>query len=208
MLQLLDYFGIIVFAITGGLVAARRHVDIIGFMWLATITGIGGGTVRDLILNRPVFWVDAPLYLILCLLTGAAMFFTAHHLHRHFRLILWCDALGLAVFAVIGTEIAQHAGAPSVVCVLMGVMTATLGGIMRDLLAGVPSLILRREIYVTAAVAGSMTYLLLATTGLPETLAAMMAMTVGFSMRACALLYRLKLPGFNQKLRATQKEQN
>lgn len=199
LLQFLDYFGVIVFAITGCMVAARRRVDIIGFIWLAVVTAIGGGTLRDLILARPVFWLDQPFYLTLCLFTAIIMFFAAHWIHRQIRIILWFDAIGLAVFAVIGTQTAMETGAPVLVCLLMGVVTATLGGVFRDLLAGEPTLVMRREIYVTAAALSSSVLLVLDQTALPHNMAVAVAVIAGFGLRACALRYRMKLPGYSQR---------
>lgn len=196
MLQLLDYFGVIVFAVTGCLVAARKRVDLIGFIWLAIVTAIGGGTVRDLVLGVPVFWVHAPIYLILCLVTSGVMFFAAHWIQRQIRLILWFDAVGLAVFAVIGTQISLDSGANILTAMLLGVLTATLGGVLRDLLAGEPTLIMRREIYVTAASLSSGTYIALFFLGTPSGVAVLVAIMAGFMLRALALRYRLKLPGY------------
>jgi uncharacterized membrane protein YeiH len=196
LLALLDYLGTIVFAVTGCLVAARKGVDIIGFIWLGTVTAIGGGTVRDVILGRSVFWVNEPFYLILCVGSAIVLFFVAHWIHRHVRLVLWFDAVGLAVFAVIGTQISVIAGAAPVVCVLMGVLTATLGGVFRDLLAGEATLVMRREIYVTAAVVASVTFLILLEGGAGNDVATLAGIAAGFSLRALSLRYRLKLPGY------------
>jgi uncharacterized membrane protein YeiH len=181
---------------TGCMVAARRHVDIIGFIWLATVTAIGGGTVRDLILARPVFWLDQPFYLMLCVMTALVMFLSAHWVHRYMRLVLWGDALGLAVFAVIGTQIAVSADHTVLVCVLMGVLTATMGGVFRDLLAGEATLVLRKEIYVSAAVLSSAIYLMLHAIGAHENVVIPVAILAGFGLRAAALMYRLRLPGY------------
>jgi uncharacterized membrane protein YeiH len=196
MLQIMDYIGVVVFAMTGCLVAARRHVDIIGFIWLATVTAVGGGTVRDLILNRPVFWVENPFYLTLCFITALVMYLSAHYVHRHVRWVLWGDALGLAVFAVIGTQVAAAQNESILVAMLMGVLTATLGGVLRDLLAGEPTLVLRKEIYVTAAALSSGVYLILFFIGVGQAAAIPLAVLSGFMLRAAALRYRLRLPAY------------
>jgi uncharacterized membrane protein YeiH len=200
MMLWFDYLGVVVFAITGCLVAAKHRVDIVGFIWLATVTAVGGGTVRDLILARPVFWLDDPTYLWLCLATGVIMFFAAHWVHRRVRYLLWGDALGLAVFAVIGTQIALAEGATPLVTVVCGVITATLGGVLRDILAGEPTLIMRREIYVTAAVLSSVSYLLMQSLGVYDSLAAVGAIALGFGLRSLAIRYRLVLPGYRVRL--------
>lgn len=204
LLTFLDYSGVIVFAITGCLVAARRQLDIIGFIWLAIVTGIGGGTARDLILGRPVFWIEQPFYLTLCFATAVLMFFVAHWPEKQIRLILWFDAIGLAVFSVIGTQIAATTGAPFLVCILMGVITATLGGIIRDLLAGEPTLLMRREIYVTAAALSSVTWLVLHSIGVPSAIGIWIAVIAGFALRAAGLQYRLQLPGYGWIANASQ----
>src|SRR5690606_18631255 len=140
---LLDWFGIVVFAITGALVASRKQMDLVGFVLLGTVTGIGGGTVRDTLLGAlPVFWVREPGYLVACVLVSAAAFLLAHIPQSRYRLILWCDAVGMALFAVTGAEMALLAGAGAVVAIAMGVTTATFGGIIRDLLGGESPVIL------------------------------------------------------------------
>ena len=148
----LDLCGVGVFAASGALTASRKQMDLVGFCLIATVTGIGGGTLRDLLLDRgAVSWVNDPSTIVLCFAVAAALFFTAHHIESRFRALLWADAVGLAVFCVGGAEISLSAGAPALVAVLMGVMTATFGGILRDVLCAEVPLILRREIYATAA---------------------------------------------------------
>jgi uncharacterized membrane protein YeiH len=194
MLLWIDYAGIVVFAITGCLVAARKHLDIISFILLAIVTGIGGGTLRDMILNRTVFWVSEPIYLTLCVVTGILMFFFAQRIHRYHQWIVWGDAIGIAVFSVAGTRIAYDAGASYIVCVFMGVMTSIVGGIIRDILAGEPSLIVRKEIYATACVLGSVTFLSLYDV-VPEW-SVLLGMAATFILRAAAIVWRMQLPGY------------
>jgi len=196
-MQILDYAGVVVFAITGCLVAARKEVDLIGFGLLAIVTGIGGGTMRDVILDRtPVFWVANPDYLALCVITAILMFIFARHVEPWRKALVWADAVGIAVFTVIGTEAAQAAGAHWSVAVLMGVMTATFGGIIRDLLSHEPTLVMRREVYVTACFAGACVYLgLMRLTG-NTGLAVFLSMMTTFGIRAAAIHFRLSLPGY------------
>src|SRR5215211_6986596 len=128
---ILDWLGVVVFAVTGALVASRKQMDISGFALLGTVTGIGGGTLRDILLGQlPVFWVREPAYFISCVMVSAAVFFTAHIPQSRYRLLLWFDALGLALFAVVGAEKALAAGTGSVAAAAMGVITATVGGII------------------------------------------------------------------------------
>lgn len=190
----LDIIGITVFAITGCLVAARKHLDMISFILLGTVTGIGGGTLRDMMLDRAVFWVAQPKYLMICAVTSILMFFIAQRIDRYRSGILWGDAIGIAVFTVTGTSIALNAGAHWSVCIMMGTTTCIVGGILRDLLAGEPSLIVRKEIYATACVAGSAAFLI-AHLYMPG-MAVLLGMGTTFVIRAAAIYWRLQLPGY------------
>jgi uncharacterized membrane protein YeiH len=152
----LDWLGVIVFAVSGALVASRKQMDVVGFALLGTVTGIGGGTLRDLLLGQgPVFWVREPAYLIVCVIISGVVFVTAHIPQSRYRVLLWFDAIGLALFAVTGAERALLVGSGPVVAVAMGVITATFGGIIRDVLGNESPVVLSREIYVTAALAGA-----------------------------------------------------
>lgn len=152
----LDAAGVFVFALSGALTASRKELDIVGFLLVATVTGIGGGTARDLLLGRvPVFWVAQPEYLYVTAAAAILVYFTAHLVERRYPILLWADALGLALFAVLGARIALMTGTGPVVAVVMGVMTATMGGVIRDVLCGERPLILAKEIYATAAFAGA-----------------------------------------------------
>lgn len=191
----IDYAGVAVFAVTGCLVAAKKQLDIISFILLALVTGVGGGTLRDMMLGRlPVFWISEPNYLIVCIVTAAAMFFVARHVASYHRWIVWGDAIGIAVFTVIGTNIALNLGCSWPVCVVMGVITSIVGGIIRDVLAGEPSLIIRKEIYATACVLGALVFLVF-NHYLPGTGVALGIFST-FSLRAAAIHWRLQLPGY------------
>lgn len=195
ILTAIDYAGIAVFAVTGCLVAAKKQLDIVSFILLALVTGVGGGTLRDMMLgNLPVFWVREPAYLVDCIATAGIMFFVARHVASYHRWIVWGDAIGIAVFTVTGTKIALATGASWPVCIAMGVMTSIVGGIIRDVLAGEPSLIIRKEIYATACALGSAVFLL-ANGFLPE-YAALLGMASTFALRAAAIHWRLHLPGY------------
>jgi uncharacterized membrane protein YeiH len=156
---ILDWSGVIVFAISGALVASRKQMDIVGFVLLGTVTGIGGGTLRDVLLGaNPVFWINEPAYLVACVAVSGIVFFTAHIPQSRYKLLLWFDALGLGIFAVVGAEKALLMGAGPTVAIAMGVITATFGGILRDLLGAESPVVLSREIYVTAALAGAVSF--------------------------------------------------
>ena len=156
---ILDWSGVIVFAISGALVASRKQMDIVGFVLLGTVTGIGGGTLRDVLLgSNPVFWINAPAYLVACVAVSGIVFFTAHIPQSRYQVLLWFDALGLGIFAVVGAEKALLMGTGPTVAIAMGVITATFGGILRDLLGAESPVVLSREIYVTAALAGAASF--------------------------------------------------
>ncbi|MGC2857301.1 trimeric intracellular cation channel family protein [Novispirillum sp. DQ9] len=196
---IVDLVAVAVFAITGALVAARREMDPIGFVFLGTVTGIGGGTFRDLVLGiEPVFWVVQPAYLWTCIGASLATFWAARLLASRFRALLWLDAAGLGLFAITGTQKAVAMGAPAVVCVLMGVMTVAVGGLIRDIMAGEKPLLFHREIYATAAIAGAVSYLLLRAADLPEPLTALGGFAVGFGVRACAIAFGLSMPAYKR----------
>jgi len=196
----LDFLGTAVFAVTGALVASRKQMDIIGFMLLAVVTGVGGGSVRDTMLGAlPVFWVEEPLYLGICIAVAIGVFFLAHIPESRYRALLWLDGAGLAVFCVVGAEKALAAGASPFIAVAMGVATATLGGVIRDVLGGEVPLILRKEIYVTAALAGAATFVAIGALGLGGPLALCAGFAVCFAIRALALHYHWSLPVYRAR---------
>jgi uncharacterized membrane protein YeiH len=197
--SVLDWLGIVAFAVTGALVASRKRMDVIGFVVLGAATGVGGGTLRDVLLGLPVFWVREPAYLVTCALASVAVFFAAHIPQSRYRYLLWLDAVGLALFAVTGAEKAAHAGAGATVAVAMGVITATFGGIVRDLLGGESPVILSREIYASAAHAGAAILVVLTAAGAPRELAAGSGFAAALVIRAAALRYGWSLPRYRQR---------
>ncbi len=193
----LDWFGIMVFAISGALVASRKQMDLVGFALLATVTGIGGGTLRDILLGQlPVFWIQEPAYLVTCVLVSCVVFFTAHIPQSRYRLLLWFDAVGLALFSVAGAEKALLAGAGSTVAVAMGVITATFGGIIRDVLGTESPVVLSREVYVTAALLGAVVFVTATATGMPREIAIGTGLLAGLGLRGAALYWGWSLPRY------------
>ncbi|MDF1608330.1 trimeric intracellular cation channel family protein [Hoeflea sp. YIM 152468] len=189
-LDVLDYAGVAVFAATGALAASRKQLDMIGFGFMAAITGIGGGTFRDLVLGAtPVFWVEKPAYLIVCAVVAAIIYFTAHLVESRYRLLLWLDAVGLSAYAVMGAAKGLAlSGSPSV-AVVTGMMTATLGGILRDLLSGEPSVLMRPEIYVSAALVGAGGFVAASLLGAPLIAASGVGVVLAFAVRGGAIRY-------------------
>lgn len=196
----LDWFGVCVFAVSGALVASRKQMDIVGFAMLGSVTGIGGGTIRDVLLGiQPVFWVQQPAYLLTCVLVACATFFLAHIPQHRYRYLLWFDAVGLALFAVTGAGSALAHGSSPSIAVAMGVATATFGGIMRDILGGESPIILSQEIYITAALAGAAAFIALIGVGASQDLAVVLGFGAGFGLRAAALYWGLTLPRYRPR---------
>jgi uncharacterized membrane protein YeiH len=196
----LDWLGVIVFAVSGALVASRKQMDIVGFALLGVVTGIGGGTLRDILLDQlPVFWVRQPAYLIACVIVSGVVFLTAHVPQSRYRLLLWFDALGLSVFAVTGAERALLAGSGPTVAVAMGIVTATFGGVIRDVLGAEIPVVLSREIYVTAAFLGAIVLVGGLFSGLPREVAIGAGVAAGFALRGAALHWGWSLPRYKAR---------
>ncbi|WP_299656134.1 trimeric intracellular cation channel family protein [uncultured Jannaschia sp.] len=199
-MSLLDWFGVVVFAITGALVASRKEMDLTGFALLGTVTGIGGGTIRDLLLGiRPIFWVEDPRYVLFCVAVSALVFLTTPAITARRRLLLWFDAVGLALFAVTGAERALEAGTGAVVAVLMGMITATFGGIIRDVLGNESPAILSREVYATAALVGAAAFAMLMAVGVDREAAVIASVLAGFLVRSAALIFGWSLPRYRPR---------
>lgn len=193
-----DYAGVLVFALTGALAAARDRHDFVTFWFFAVVTGIGGGTLRDLLIGAEVFWVSDATYLGIGLAAALAVWFAAPHLERA-RTLLWLDALGLAVYAVIGAGKALALGVDPLVSVAMGVLTACFGGVIRDVLAGQPSVLLKRDIYVTAAILAGGLSVALAAWGVAPLWAGVAGAVAGFGLRGGAIQFGWALPAFSMK---------
>ena len=200
LLYWLDLAGVAVFAVSGALEAARKQLDLVGFLFVAAVTGIGGGTLRDVLLDRgPVFWVHEPVYLWVTSAAAVATFLIAPHIERRAVVLLWADALGMAVFCVLGARMALDAGAAPEVAVLMGTMTATFGGLIRDVVCTETPLLLRREIYATAAAAGAALLVAAEALGAGQPLATGLGLALAFAIRALALTWGLSLPVYRPR---------
>lgn len=197
----LDYASVLIFALTGALVASRGQLDPVGFIFFATLTGIGGGTLRDLVLGRdPVFWVGSPGILLLTAGAAIMVFFTAHLLESRYRALLWLDACALAVAVPAGVGVALEAGVSPVVTVVMGVMTGTFGGLMRDVVSNEVPLILKQgELYITAAFGGAFTAVLLMGLGCGRGWALILCAATVFALRGGSMIFGWKLPVYKAR---------
>ncbi|MFN3663491.1 trimeric intracellular cation channel family protein [Yoonia sp.] len=195
LLMVLDYAAVFVFALTGALVASRAQLDIVGFVFVASLTAVGGGTIRDVILNRDtVFWVADPTYILVAASAAVAVFWTAHLLESRYRTILWLDACALAIAVPAGVAVALALGQPWAIVVMMGIITGCMGGLMRDVVCNEVPLVLKQgELYVTCALAGGLSALLALAFALPTPLALLVCAGVTFALRAGSLLFGWKL---------------
>lgn len=194
-LAALDYAAVAVFGASGALAAARRRHDIVTFGFFAAITGVGGGSLRDLLIGAPVFWVDRPGYVIACLAAAVIIWLIGWGKGRE-RVLLWLDALGMSAYAIVGALKALSLGVPPFSAVLMGVLTASFGGVLRDVIAEEPSILLRRELYVTPALLGASTFVLMSVMGSPALVAGLVGFFAAFLLRAGAILFGWAMPGF------------
>ncbi len=197
VLYVLDLFGTAVFAVSGALAAGRRRMDLFGALVVAAVTAVGGGTIRDLILDRhPVFWIQDLRYLAVIAGAGGLTFAYTSVFRPPRQSLEVADAFGLAVFSVVGARVALGVGAPPVVVVIMSAVTATVGGMVRDVLCDETPLILREEIYATAALSGGVLYLGLRAAALPEAAVAGLTIVAVSAVRLAALRWGVHLPSF------------
>lgn len=198
ILRLVELLGVGVFAASGALTAGRKRLDLLGVVVIAAVTAIGGGTTRDLLLDRhPVFWLADPVYLYIILGSAGLAIVYTRWFRPPDRLLLVADALGLALFTISGAQIAERAGLAAIAVVLMGTLTGAAGGVIRDILTGEIPIILRRgQIYATAAIAGAAAYLALQRAGVDGGLAAILGMSIVASLRLAAIVWRISLPVF------------
>lgn len=197
MLFFLDLFGVVVFAISGALVAGRKEMDLLGVLVTAAVTAIGGGTLRDLLLgDLPVFWVRNPIYLIVIAVAALATILYTRYLRVPRDTLVLADAFGLSLFAISGAQLAERAEVSSLIVVVMGTMTGVAGGVVRDVLTARVPLILRKEIYATAAIAGCTIYIVLTRLGVPAPATVIAGMAATFLIRLVAIVRRLQLPEF------------
>lgn len=197
LVHLIDLFGVAVFAVSGALEAGRARLDLFGVLVIAVVTAIGGGTLRDVLLARqPIFWMTDPAYLVVITVAALATVALARPLRLARRALLLADAFGLAFFCVSGARVAERAGASAVVAVILGTMTGVAGGVVRDVLCGEVPLILRRDIYATAAIAGCAVFALGGALGVHDVARALAGMATAFGLRLAGIIWGLRLPVF------------
>jgi uncharacterized membrane protein YeiH len=197
LLDGLDWAGVAIFALSGALVAAAKKQTLVTFVFFAVVTGVGGGTVRDLLIGAPVFWIRQNMILTICVAAALIVWLSPPFLWRG-RTLLWLDASGLAAYASFGAAKGLAYGVAPLPAIGMGVLTGCLGGIVRDVLAGEPSILMRPELYVTAAalsLALTVAFLLL---GVPVLLAGLAAGAAGFALRGAAILHGWSLPAYRR----------
>jgi uncharacterized membrane protein YeiH len=195
LLGLLDWAGVAVFALSGALVAAAKRQTLVTFIFFAIVTGIGGGTARDLLIGAPVFWIGENATLLICVAAALVVWMVPVRAWPG-RALLWLDAAGLAAYATYGAAKGLAYGVAPIPAIGMGVLTACLGGIIRDVLAGEPSILMRPELYVTAAALSSALVVGLLVFGAPATPAGMIAAGAGFALRGAALRRGWSLPAY------------
>ena len=197
LLVTLDYFGIAVFAISGALVAAEKRQTLVTFFFFAVATGVGGGTLRDLLIGAPVFWIHTNATLLICIV-AALIVWLMNRKRFNGAALLWFDAAGLAAYATYGSAKALAYGVAPVPAFAMGVLTACLGGIIRDVLAGEPSILMRPELYVTAAALAAGLVVGLTLVGAPVWIAAGIAAIAAFLLRGAAIVRGWSLPAYQE----------
>ena len=197
LIDWLDLFGIAVFAASGALAAAKRQQTLVTFAFFALVTGVGGGTVRDLLIGAPVFWVHDWTFPATCLGTALLVWITPARLWNA-RALDWFDAIGIAIYSVFGAWKALSLGIPPLPAMMMGVITACVGGIIRDVLAGEPSILMKPEIYVTAAALAAGMFVLLQVSGIPMLASAIASALAGFGLRAMAILHGWSIPAYRR----------
>ena len=193
-ITLLDFAGVFVFAISGALAANRNNMDILGYIILAALPAIGGGTLRDIILGTPVFWLENSAYLFIILLAALVTFILPPKSAKPFHALEWADALGLSLFCVMGASKAYGLTESIPIAVGMGAMTAAAGGMLRDVVINEIPLILRKEVYATAALLGAFIFCVSFIYTHNEMLSLILGGTAAFILRGCGIIFKWSLP--------------
>ncbi len=191
----LNIFGLFVFAVSGALTALRNDLDILSVVMTAFITGVGGGTIRDVLLGEfPVWWIRDTNAVVICLVGATAAMVAQPIFASRLKALIWADALGLAVFSILGTQAALAADSPLFIAIFLGAVSATFGGLIRDVLLNEPSLFMKQDVYVTAALAGGGAYVALLELGVASAAAAPAAALAAFAIRGAAIMFNISVP--------------
>jgi len=200
LLPFLDYASVAVFALTGALVASRAQLDIVGFIFIASLTATGGGTLRDVMLDRDVFWIVDPMMLGVATVAAVIVFFAAHLLESRYRAILWLDACALAVAVPAGVAAALGQGMEWPVVLIMGMVTGCMGGLLRDVVCNEVPLVLKQgELYVSCAFAGGLAVILAGMAGIEGGVALLICAGVTLTLRAGSLIFGWRLPVYRPR---------
>lgn len=195
LLFVINILATVAFAISGALVAARHRLDWVGFVFMGSITGIGGGTLRDTILDIPVFWLSDYYIILICVAASILTYFAAQKISRRSKALLWADALGMALFSTLGAQKAMALGMSIPVATIMGVFSACLGGIIRDIIVNDVPVVFQREIYITASLAGAFGYCVVHSySPVSEGYAIILGGILAFVIRALAITKNLSMP--------------
>ncbi len=200
-LGFLDYASVFIFALTGGLAASRQQLDVVGFAFVSCLTAVGGGTLRDMLLDRnPIFWISQPTYIAVACVAAVIVFFTAHLFESRLRTLIWLDSLALAVAVPAGTGVALALHQPALVVVLMGTITGCMGGLLRDVvLDDVPVVLRQGELYVTAAFCGATVAVLTRPLFLDVLVPLALCAGVTWALRAGSLAFGWSLPVYKSR---------
>lgn len=197
IVYVLELLGVAVFAVSGALAAGRKSLDLLGVVVIAVVTAIGGGTIRDVLLDRhPIFWIRDPMYLVVATVAGILTMLYVRMRPVPRTSLLIADALGLALFTVSGAQIAEAAHMPGMIVVMMATITGVAGGVLRDVLTAEVPLVLRRDIYATAAIVGAAVYLVLQHFGIDRTTAGFVGMAAVVVLRLIGIFYTVRVPVF------------
>lgn len=201
VLSALDYTAVIVFAISGALAASRAQLDIVGFAFVACLTAVGGGTIRDVLLNRDaVFWISDPAYILIATLIATVVFFTAHLFESRLKALMWADAIALGVAVAAGAGVALKLGQPPVIIALMGVATGCFGGLMRDVVCNeVPLVLTQGELYASAALAGAVAMIITSYLDFTPIYSYISCAVLTFGLRAGSLIFGWSLPVYKSR---------
>ncbi len=198
LIDWLDLFGVFVFAVSGSLSAGQKKLDLFGVMVIALVTALGGGTLRDVLLgNTPVLWIREPMYLWVCIGASTLTLLATRYIQLDHRALAYADALGLSVFVTLGVQVAQRKGVSPDIAILMGVVTGSFGGLIRDVLTNEIPMLLRREIYAVAAMLGASVYVLFNWLSVNDSVTVLASMAVTLIVRLLAIRLRLSIPTYN-----------